>query len=67
MTFKTHGYTVIRRAIPTATAAFNADYLLLKREVARTMQRTKYVPPDLGKLILASEWGSFNDAQVPGA
>ena len=26
----------------------NADYLLLKREVARTMQRTKYVPPDLG-------------------
>jgi len=67
MTFKTHGYTVIRRAIPKATAAFNADYLLLRREVARTMQKTKYVPPDLGKLILASEGGSFNDAQVPGA
>ena len=42
MTFKTHGYTVIRRAVPKATAAFNANYLLLKREVARTKRsRTK--------------------------
>jgi len=61
MIFKTHGYTVIRQAIPKTIAAFNANYLLLKKEAALTMQKTKYLPPS------STEWGSFNDAQVPGA
>jgi len=51
MIFKTHGYTVIRQAIPKTIAAFNANYLLLKKEAALTMQKTKYLPCAMETLL----------------
>jgi len=60
MNFKKDRYIIIKEAIPEVIARFLTDYLLLKREVSYTM--FKYGVAD----NTTTEWGRWNDDQVPG-
>jgi hypothetical protein len=60
MNFKKDRYIIIKEAIPEVIARFLTDYLLLKREVSYTM--FKYGVAD----NTTTEWGRWDDDQVPG-
>jgi len=60
MTFEKDKYIIIKEAIPEVIARFLTDYLLLKREVSYTM--FKYGVAD----NTTTEWGRWDDDQVPG-
>lgn len=59
MSFKKNGYTVIKKAIDPKIAEFVYKYFILKRQVARTLFDTRYISP------FTTEWGVWNDEQVP--
>jgi hypothetical protein len=58
MNFKKDRYIVIKNAITKELANFCYDYFLLKRKVADTLLKTRYIAP------FNLDWGSWNDRQV---
>jgi hypothetical protein len=60
MKFNKNGYTVIKKAINPELAKFIYNYFLLKREVANTLFKTKFISP------YTTFFGSWEDLQVPG-
>ena len=59
MSFKKNKYCVIKEAIPKQIAEFVYNYFLMKRQVARTFFDTRFISP------FTTEWGVWNDEQVP--
>jgi len=57
--FKKNNFLVIREAIDPKVANFVYNYFLMKRQVARTFFDTRYISP------FTTEWGVWNDEQVP--
>ena len=58
-TFKKNHYLVIKEAIDPKVANFVYNYFTMKKQVARTMFDTRYISP------FTTEWGVWNDEQVP--
>jgi len=59
MSFQKNNYVVIKKAVEPKVAEFVYNYFLMKRQVARTFFDTRYISP------YTSEWGVWNDEQVP--
>ena len=59
MSFKKNNYQVIKGCISKELADFVYNYFLLKRKVARKFFDTRYISP------FTTEWGVWNDEQVP--
>jgi len=59
MSFAKNNYIVIKQAIDPKVAEFVYNYFLMKRQVARTFFDTRYISP------YTSEWGVWNDEQIP--
>jgi len=59
MSFKTNNFIVIKKAIEPKVAEFVYNYFLMKRQVARTMFDDRFISP------FTTEWGVWNDEQVP--
>ena len=59
MNFKKDNFIVIKKAISEELADFVYRYFLLKRKVADTLYRKKYIPNN------SPEWGIWSDKQVP--
>ena len=59
MNFKKDNFIVIKKAISEELANFVYRYFLLKRKVADTLYRKKYIPNN------SPEWGIWSDQQVP--
>lgn len=59
MSFQKNKYCVIKEAIPKQLAEFVYNYFMMKRQVARTFFDTRYISP------FTTEWGVWNDEQVP--
>ena len=59
MSFKTDNFLIIRKALDPKIAEFVYNYFLMKKQVARTMYDTRYISP------FTTEWGVWNDEQVP--
>ena len=57
--FKNNHFIVIKEAIDPKIANFVYNYFLMKRQVARTFFDTRYISP------FTTEWGVWNDEQVP--
>ena len=57
--FKKIKYKVLKKAISSELAKFCYDYFLTKRKVARFIFDYKWASP------FATEWGTWNDSQVP--
>ena len=57
--FKKNNFIVIKEAIDPKIANFVYNYFLMKRQVARTFFDTRYISP------YTTEWGVWNDEQVP--
>jgi len=57
--FKKNHFIVIKEAVDPKIANFVYNYFLMKRQVARTFFDTRYISP------FTSEWGVWNDEQVP--
>jgi len=57
--FKNNHFIVIKEAIDPKVANFVYNYFLMKRQVARTFFDTRYISP------FTTEWGVWNDEQVP--
>lgn len=57
--FKKNNYLVIKKAIDPKVAEFAYNYLLMKRQVARTYFDDRYISP------FTTEYGVWNDAQIP--
>ena len=57
--FAKDNFIVIKNAIEPKVAEFVFNYFLMKRQVARTFFDTRYISP------FTSEWGVWNDEQVP--
>ena len=57
--FKKNKYIVLKKVITPELAKFVTDYFLLKRKVAQTFYREKWISP------FSTEWGVWNDQQVP--
>ena len=57
--FKKNHFLVIRGAIDSKVANFVYNYFLMKKQVAKTFFDTRYVSP------FTTEWGVWNDEQVP--
>jgi hypothetical protein len=57
--FKKNNYIIIKKAIKPNVANFIYNYFLMKRQVARTFFDTRYISP------FTTEWGVWNDEQVP--
>ena len=57
--FKKNHFIVIKEAIDPKVANFVYNYFLMKRQVARTFFDTRYISP------FTTEWGVWNDEQVP--
>lgn len=57
--FKKNHFLVIRGAIDSKVANFVYNYFLMKKQIARTFFDTRYVSP------FTTEWGVWNDEQVP--
>jgi len=57
--FKKNNFLVIREAVDPKVANFVYNYFLMKRQVARTFFDTRYISP------FTTEWGVWNDEQVP--
>ena len=58
MTFKKNKYLVIKEAVPKEIANFCYNYLLLKRQVAKTFFDTRYIS------TFTPEWGVWSDPQI---
>tara|TARA_Y100000114_G_scaffold51676_1_gene47137 strand:- start:1389 stop:2000 length:612 start_codon:yes stop_codon:yes gene_type:complete len=59
MSFKTKKYKIIRSAISEDFADYLYKYLLLKRQIARTLFEKRFISP------FAEEYGHWGDSQVP--
>jgi hypothetical protein len=59
MSFKKKKYLIIKKAISKDLAGFIYNYFLMKRQVTKTFFQYKYISP------FATEWGVWNDEQVP--
>jgi hypothetical protein len=59
MNFKKNKYTVIKKAISKELAEFCYDYFLLKRNVAKTLFESGYLPNTVDC------FGTWSDSQVP--
>tara|TARA_R100000988_G_C3986370_1_gene159987 strand:- start:736 stop:1350 length:615 start_codon:yes stop_codon:yes gene_type:complete len=59
MSFKTKKYKIIKSAVSEDFADYLYKYLLLKRQIARTLFEKKFIPS------FAEEYGHWNDPQVP--
>ena len=59
MSFEKNNYLVIKEAIEPKVAEFVYNYFLMKRQVARTFFDTRFISP------FTTEWGVWNDEQVP--
>ena len=57
--FEKNHYLVIKEAIEPKVANFVYNYFLMKRQVARTFFDTRFISP------FTTEWGVWNDEQVP--
>jgi len=57
--FKKNNYIVIKKAVDPKVANFVYNYFLMKRQVARTMFDERFISP------FTTEWGVWNDQQVP--
>ena len=57
--FEKNHYLVIKEAIEPKVAEFGYNYFLMKRQVARTFFDTRFISP------FTTEWGVWNDEQVP--
>ena len=58
-TFKKKHFIIIKQAVDPKVANFVYNYFLMKRQVARTFFDTRYISP------FTTEWGVWNDEQVP--
>ena len=59
MNFKKNKYTIIKNAISKDLATFLYNYLLIKRQVAKTYFDSRYISP------YNKEWGIWDEEQVP--
>ena len=59
MTFKINNYSIIRNAVSSEIANFAYEYLLLKRQVCKTLLDTTYISP------FNKYFGEWEDSQVP--
>jgi hypothetical protein len=59
MSFEKNNYLVIKEAIEPKVAEFVYNYFLMKRQVARTFFDTRFISP------FTTEWGVWNDEQIP--
>lgn len=59
MSFKQNNFLVIKKAIEPQVANFVYNYFLMKKQVARTFFDTRFISP------FTTEWGVWNDEQVP--
>ena len=57
--FEKNHYLVIKEAIDPKVANFVYNYFLMKKQVARTFFDTRFISP------FTTEWGVWNDEQVP--
>jgi len=57
--FAKDNFIVIKNAIEQKVAEFVFNYFLMKRQVARTFFDTRFISP------FTTEWGVWNDEQVP--
>ena len=57
--FKKNNYIVIKKAVDPKVANFVYNYFLMKRQVARTLFDDRFISP------FTTEWGVWNDQQVP--
>ena len=62
MSFEINKYQFLPKAISSELANFVYQYFLLKRKVANKLIELKYIKPDATG---ATEWGFYNDSQVP--
>ena len=59
MTFKVNNYSIIKNAVSSEIADFAYEYLLLKRQVCKTLLDTTYISP------FNKYFGEWEDSQVP--
>jgi|TARA_R110002020_G_scaffold183765_2_gene380189 hypothetical protein len=59
MTFKINNYSIIKNAVSSEIANFAYEYLLLKRQVCKTLLDTTYISP------FNKYFGEWEDSQVP--
>jgi len=59
MSFKIKKYSVIKNVISKELSLFIYNYFLMKREVAKTLFKTKYISP------FETMFGVWTDKQVP--
>ena len=57
--FEKNHFLVIKEAIDPKVANFVYNYFLMKKQVARTLFDTRFISP------FTTEWGVWNDEQVP--
>ena len=57
--FKKNHFLVIKEAVSKDVATFVYNYFTMKKQVARTLFDTRYISP------FTTEWGVWNDTQVP--
>ena len=59
-TFKKDGFEIIKKAIDPKIANFVYNYFLMKKQVAQTLFKYRYISP------YTRDYGSWDDGQVPG-
>jgi hypothetical protein len=59
MSFDKDNFLIIKKAIEPKVAEFIYNYFLMKRQVAKTFFDTRFITP------FTTEWGVWNDEQVP--
>jgi hypothetical protein len=59
MSFEKDNFLIIKKAVEPKVAKFIYNYFLMKRQVARTFFDTRFISP------FTTEWGVWNDEQVP--
>jgi len=59
MSFNKNNFLIIKKAIEPKVAEFVYNYFLMKRQVAKTMFDKRFLSP------FTTEWGVWNDEQIP--
>ena len=59
--FEKNGYKIIKQAVDIQLATFVHDYFLIKRQVAQTFFKEKYISP------FTTEYGTLGDSQCPNS
>jgi hypothetical protein len=59
MSFNKNNFLIIKKAIEPKVAEFIYNYFLMKQQVAKTFFNTRFISP------FTTEWGVWNDEQVP--